>query len=179
MTTIDDIMARAIADTVRGALAAHRPLDAIKMFVRGGVPVGGVSEDKYPFTEIFVASEEYTDEGTGRIKVITYRGVLNIVLHMTDHIVQERQGDRFYYLPSYDEIDRLTHEAIRVLSRQEWADLGELQANYLGQNESVRHFQVPDGIVEYGLDPRDRTSNFEQFAIIPFSVETYRQEALE
>lgn len=174
----DEIMALAIVDQIREILAAHRPLDEIKAFVRGGAPVGSLPLHLYPFVEIFLASEEDISEYTGCLTRVLYRGAITLVAQQTDQVVQERQGDRFYETPSYELISRLGHEVMRELRREENRDLQELSATYDALSETVVDFSL-DGPREYGIEPGQRRNNFEQFAVIPFMVETHRQEALE
>lgn len=178
MSTDDSIMALAIVDRIREILSEHRPLDPIRAFIRGGAPVGGLPSHLYPFTELFLSSEEDVEEYTGRVTRVLYRGVITLVAQQTDQVQQERQGDRFYETPSYSMITTLTHEMVRVLRRQENLDLQELSAMYAGLYEWVVDFSL-DGPREYGIEPGQRKDNFEQFAVVPFMVETHRQEALE
>lgn len=178
MSTHDSIMALAIVDRIREILDAHRPLDEVQAFVRGGAPTGGLPAHLYPFCELFLAGEEDVEEYTGNLTRVIYRGAITFVAQQTDQVLQEREGERFYETPSYELISRLVHEAVRELRRCENKDLQELSAGYAGLAEEVVDFSL-DGPREYGIEPGTRTNNFEQFAVIPFTVETIRQEALE
>jgi hypothetical protein len=178
MSTHDTIMALAIVDQIREILAAHRPLDEVKAFVRGGAPVGGMPLDRYPFCEIFLASEEDVEEYTGRLTRVLYRGAITVVARQNDQVQQERQGDRFYETTSYVLVSTFVHEIVRELRREENLDLQELSTTYDNLTETVVDFAL-DGPREYGIEPAERRNNFEQFAVIPFTAETHRQEALE
>ena len=173
------IMPQAVADRIRAILSAEKALDPIKAFVRGGAPpAGGFSLELYPFMEVFVFTEEQVSQLTGRIHQMNYEGILTITLQHDDQVEQEKQGDRFYAVPSYDQIKLLAHETVRILNRQKNSNLQGLATQYGGLSEVVTDFEL-SGLVEYGLDFRERTNNFDNFAVIPFVVMTNRQEELE
>jgi len=167
------IMSQAIADYIINALGnTPGPLDEVKLFVRGVFPPAMMRQDHYPLVEVLVAEELEGPEGTGSYYDQTYTGVIAVSITLaregTDQIVMI--GERVAHVPSYDWAKSLAHAVVFELQKHEHRDMGSLVV----VDEVVIQFTV-SGPRILGIDRELRTNNWDNFALIPFEVETERR----
>ena len=175
---------RAIADAIITALANDSALNAIRLFVRGGTPMP-VPSHLYPFIEVIVAEEGENGELTGNYYEQVYTGLITVSVQLlqqpggADWL--EKLGERTARLPSYDLVEELVVAIVSRLQRAEYRDLNSLVvgddapgAPETGSAEAVTAFRLT-GPRTFGLDSDERTNNWDNFASIPFEVETERR----
>lgn len=172
--TNGQIMSLVIADYVIETLAdTPGPLDAIKIFIRGTLPAPMVRQDLYPFVEVLVTQELEGPEMTGVYYGQTYQGIIAFSITLAqepgaDQLV--KIGERVAHIPSYDLAHEMVHAAEFELQKEEHRDMGSLSVI----DEVVIQFTV-SGPRILGLDRELRSNNWDNFALIPFEVETDRR----
>jgi hypothetical protein len=171
----EQIMSQAIADYIIEVLGSTTgPLDEVKLFVRGAFPSGMVRQDHYPMIEVFVGTELEGPEGTGGHYEQTYVGVIAVSITLAhgvsggDQIV--KIGERVAHVPSYDLAKSLVHAIEFELQKHIHRDMSSLGV----VDEVVIRFTV-SAPRELGMDRELRSNNWDNFALIPFEVETERR----
>jgi hypothetical protein len=167
------LMKRAIADKLIAVMKAEPNLNGVKLFVRGPAPTSP-SLEMYPFAEVIVASEEDESEMTGRTFDNVYTGLITFSAQLASAGLGDwiqPVADRVLTIPSYDQIEELIEAAKLKLRQPAYADLEALTVTDGAASEVVKAFAL-GGPREFGLDKDERTNTFENFGVIPFSVET-------
>lgn len=158
-------------DYIIDALKATATMDAVLSFQPGFLPDGiMVPQDKHPLCEVAVLRKLNTLELTGGYYEDTYEGVIAITTIETEAANadwQEVTARVAADFTSYLTVRTLATNAINELRKCEHRDMGEL----VDDNKAVIQFRVaPDAT--YGAGQNERTTNWENMAIIQFEVET-------
>jgi len=167
------LMKRAIADKLIALMKAEPNLNGVNLFVRGPAPMPPPL-NLYPFSEVIIASEDDEDEMTGRTFGNQYSGIITFSAQLAsagsgDWL--EPIVDRVLTLPSYDQIEELVEAAKLKLRQLAYGDLEGLAVTDGAASEVVQSFSLGEPRT-FGLDKDERTNTFENFGVIPFSVQT-------
>ncbi len=158
-------------DYIIAALKAVATMDDVVVFQPGFLPDGiMITQDKHPLCEVAVVRKLNEGELTGGCYQDNYEGVIAITTIETEAANADWQAitDRVAAdFTSYLTVRALATNAINELRKCEHRDMGELTDD----NKVVVQFSVaPDAT--YGAGQNERTTNWENMAIIQFTAET-------
>jgi hypothetical protein len=124
----------------------------------------------FPLCEVTVFAEQAVTERTGLI-IRQLTGTIRFDVLSASQIATTSHP-RKIIVPSYRQVSAYVNAAIQLFKRQANRDLNGLS----GATWAVRQIALGDN-VEYGLDSRIQENSYENYGVIPFSVEIQEAKA--
>lgn len=174
--TESTFVTKAIADYIIAAMVACEDLDDIKLFVRGVAPVS-VPVNLYPYSEVTVLEEARPPRTVRSEKDQTYRGQITFytsIAATSGGDMLQPVTDRVATLPNYDKVAEFVHYTRIEFDLETHANMGGLTVG--GEQVTLFMLVAPFkyGMGPYGMGPNEVSNNYENFASLPFQVETVK-----
>jgi hypothetical protein len=169
--TESTFVVKAIANYLIEAMKDCANLDGIKMFVRGVAPMT-VPVHLYPYSEVIVLEEARPPRDWKSEIGQTYKGQITFYTSTTATSggdMLEPVVARVKSLPNYDRVGELVYYARQEFDRETHANMGGLTCG----GEQVTLFSLVPTF-KYGMGPNEANNNYENFAALPFQVETVK-----